>query len=139
MRRGTYRQISKNFKSLGFGLLIGAGLVFASPLQGYAQDVSADYDRKLQRLAEILGAVHHLRDVCGAKEGQMWRDQMIKLLNAESPSPSKRARLVKSFNQGFRGYKRTYRRCNPAASLAINRFISEGAQLAQSMARERLN
>ena len=34
------------------------------------------YDNKLMRLAEILGAVHYLRELCGAQEGQVWRDQM---------------------------------------------------------------
>ena len=28
------------------------------------------YDSKLMRLAEILGAVHYLRELCGAQEGQ---------------------------------------------------------------------
>lgn len=100
---------------------------------------SPEYDRQLMRLAEILGAVHHLREVCTANEGQLWRDQMIKLIGAERPSAAKRARLIKNFNQGYRSYKRTYRQCNQAATLAINRFTREGAGLAQTMARARLN
>ncbi len=100
---------------------------------------SPEYDRQLMRLAEILGAVHHLREVCTANEGQLWRDQMIKLLGAERPSAAKRARLIKNFNQGYRSYKRTYRECNQAANLAISRFTREGAGLAQAMARVRLN
>lgn len=99
---------------------------------------SLEYDRQLMRLAEILGAVHHLREVCTANEGQLWRDQMIKLLGAERPSAAKRARLIKNFNQGYRSYKRTYRQCNQAANLAISRFTREGAGLAQAMARVRL-
>lgn len=100
---------------------------------------SPEYDRQLMRLAEILGAVHHLREVCTANEGQLWRDQMIKLIGAERPSAAKRARLIKNFNQGYRSYKRTYRQCNQAANLAINRFTREGAGLAQTMARARLD
>ena len=40
----------------------------------------APLDGELQRLAEILGALHYLRAVCGAKEGTKWRDQMEALL-----------------------------------------------------------
>jgi uncharacterized protein (TIGR02301 family) len=104
-----------------------------------AEGPSDDYDRKLLRLAEVLGAVHHLRGICGADEGQLWREQMIKLLQAENPSLAFRARLVRSFNQGYRGYRRTYKTCNRAATLAVTRFIREGASLAQSLARERSN
>jgi uncharacterized protein (TIGR02301 family) len=99
---------------------------------------SPEYDRQLMRLAEILGAVHHLREICKANEGQLWREQMIKLLSAERPTAARRARLIKNFNQGYRSYKRTYRLCNQAANLAINRFVREGAGLAQSMAQIRL-
>ncbi len=78
---------------LAVAVLVVAGSAYTAALG--AEGPSTDYDRKLLRLAEVLGAVHHLREVCGAKEGQMWRDQMIKLINAEKPSPARRARLVK--------------------------------------------
>ena len=104
-----------------------------------AQSPSPGYDRRLVRLAEILGAFHHLREICGAGDGQLWRDQMIRLLRAESPTAAHRARLVRSFNQGYRGYRRTYTSCTQAASLQVSRYIREGADIAQSLARERLN
>src|SRR5262249_39691004 len=36
----------------------------------------APFDASLQRLAEILGALHYLRSICGANEGQKWRNEM---------------------------------------------------------------
>src|SRR5680860_1524219 len=93
------------------------------------------YDSKLMRLAEILGAVHYLRELCGAQEGQVWRDQMKELLRNEGTTAVRRAKLVNSFNDGYRGYRRTYRTCTQSATLATRRFSAEGAQIAASLAQ----
>jgi len=89
------------------------------------------YDKELFQLAEILGAVHYLRALCGADEGQKWRDQMSELVDAEGASALRRAQLVRSFNKGYRGYGRTYRRCTELAQLSIERLMSEGRTLAK--------
>ncbi len=93
------------------------------------------YDNKLMRLAEILGAVHYLRELCGANEGQLWRDQMKEILKNEGTTAVRRAKLVNSFNDGYRGYRRTYRTCTQSATLATTRFSTEGAQIAASLAQ----
>jgi uncharacterized protein (TIGR02301 family) len=93
------------------------------------------YDNKLMRLAEILGAVHYLRELCGAEEGQIWRDQMKEILRNEGTTAVRRAKLVNSFNDGYRGYRRTYRSCTQSATLATVRFSSEGASIAASLAQ----
>ena len=93
------------------------------------------YDAKLLRLAEILGAVHYLRELCGAQEGQLWRDQMKEIVRNEGSTAVRRAKLVNSFNDGYRGYRRTYRSCTSSATLAITRFSVEGAQIAAALAK----
>lgn len=93
------------------------------------------YDNKLLRLAEILGAVHYLRELCGAQEGQVWRDQMKEILRNEGTTAVRRAKLVNAFNDGYRGYRRTYRTCTQSATLATTRFSSEGASIAASLAQ----
>jgi len=93
------------------------------------------YDPKLLRLAEILGAVHYLRELCGAQEGQIWREQMTNILKYEGSTAVRRAKLVNSFNDGYRGYRRTYRSCTSSATLAIARFSTEGAQIAEALAK----
>ena len=50
------------------------------------------YDDKLMRISEILGAVHYLRELCGANEGQTWRDRMRELVDAEGSSALRRAK-----------------------------------------------
>jgi uncharacterized protein (TIGR02301 family) len=91
------------------------------------------YDDRLMRLSEILGAVHYLRELCGANDGQTWRDRMKELMDAEGSSALRRAKLTRSFNSGYRSYSRTYNSCTPSAQTAINRFLSEGAEIADGL------
>ena len=93
----------------------------------------APFDHDLQRLAEILGALHYLRAVCGAHEGQKWRDEMQQLIDAEAPGGPRRRRIVASFNRGYQGFQQTYRTCTPAADLAIRRYLAEGARIARDI------
>ncbi len=88
------------------------------------------YDPQMMRLAEILGSLHYLRDLCEAGEGQRWREQMEALIEAEEPTPQRRAALIARFNRGFRGYKEIYRECTPAAAEAANRYLRQGVRLA---------
>ncbi len=91
------------------------------------------YEEKLLRLAEILGALSFLRDLCGDSDGPAWRDDMSSLLDAEAPPPRRRARLIASFNHGFETYNAVYRTCTPSARLAITRYLSEGESLASDV------
>ena len=93
----------------------------------------APYESDLQRLSEILGALHYLRDLCGAREGQIWRNEMQALVDAEAPSGERRERLVASFNRGYRGFQQTYRTCTPAADYAIRRYLEEGSKIARDI------
>lgn len=116
-------------------LALGAALTATVPARARAAPDTKPYDTRLLRLAEILGAVHYLRELCGANEGQLWRDRMKELIDAEGSSPLRRAKLTKSFNLGYSSYSRTYNSCTPSAQTAIARFIQEGAELADAMVR----
>lgn len=105
-----------------------AASLFASAY-AFGQAADPPYEVPLQRLAEILGALHYLRPLCGGDEGSQWRDQMDQMLNAENPTPERRARLVTAFNQGFSSFSSIYRVCTPAATEAIDRYMAEGAKL----------
>ena len=94
---------------------------------------AAPFDGDLQRLAEILGALHYLRAICGSNEGQKWREQMEALVEAEAPSGERRQKMVSSFNRGYRGFQQTYRSCTPAADIAIRRYLDEGARISRDI------
>ena len=122
---------SARFCSLALAL---AGVLAGVPALA-AQPDNKPYDDRLFRLSEILGAVHYLRELCGAEEGQLWRERMSELVKSEGSSALRRAKLTRSFNKGYRSYSRTYNTCSPSAQSAINRFLTEGAQLADGLVK----
>src|SRR5262244_183536 len=88
-----------------------AAAMIVPPPPARAQ-AAAPFDGSLQRLAEILGALHYLRNVCGANEGQKWRNEMQALVDAETPSGDRRLRMIASF---------------------IRRYLEEGSKIAREM------
>jgi len=114
-------------------LITIAALLFCLAAPARAEMAPAAYDGDLQRLAEIMGALHYLRAVCGANEGQKWRNEMQALIDSEAPEGDRRRKIVASFNRGYRGFQQTYRTCTPAADLAIRRYLDEGAKIAREI------
>jgi uncharacterized protein (TIGR02301 family) len=103
-----------------------------SPAAILAQSVEPLYESRLLRLAEILGSLHFLRNLCG-DSGSQWRDQMEALLAAEEPEPGRRARLVARFNHGYRSFDATYSTCTESAIVAIERYMKEGERLSRDI------
>jgi len=105
----------------------------AGPPPPPLQDEPAPYDPDLQRLSEILGALHFLRGICNSDEGQKWRDEAQALIDAEAPTGNRHDAMVASFNRGYRGFQQSYRTCTPAANVVIHRYLEEGAKIARDI------
>ena len=115
-------------------LLTIGSILLCLALPVHAQsDTPAPFDGDLERLAEVMGALHYLRAICGANEGPKWRNEMQALIDAEAPSGGRRRKIVASFNRGYRGFQQTYRSCTPAAVSAIRRYLDEGAKIAREI------
>jgi uncharacterized protein (TIGR02301 family) len=115
-------------------LLTSSAIVLCLALPARSQNLApAPFDGDLARLAEILGALHHLRAICGANEGQRWRDEMQALIDTEAPNGDRRRKIVASFNRGYSSFQQTYRTCTPAADIAIRRYLDEGAKIARDI------
>jgi uncharacterized protein (TIGR02301 family) len=99
-----------------------------------AAERAPPYEPQLLRLAEMMGALAYLRDLCGAGDGEKFRAKMAALLAAEGVSEARRELLGGAYNDGFRGYATSYRECTPAANEVISRFLSEAARLAADIA-----
>jgi uncharacterized protein (TIGR02301 family) len=125
-----------NMATVPWRRLLGALLLALATASGAAAQgaiITPDtkpYDDRLMRLSEILGAVHYLRELCGANDGQVWRERMRELMDAEGSTALRRAKLTRSFNSGYRSYSRTYNSCTSSAQTAITKFLSEGAEIA---------
>jgi uncharacterized protein (TIGR02301 family) len=119
------------------GFMIAAAILLAAAgSQSHAQPADSGptaFDADLMRLAEILGALHYLRPICGAADGPRWRSEMQALLDAEAPGGERRGRLVANFNRGFRSFQQTYRTCTPSAAVAVRRYLEEGSKISREI------
>jgi uncharacterized protein (TIGR02301 family) len=113
-------------------LIIGIAALGLATL-ARAQALEAPFERQLLRLSEVLGSLHFLRNLCGEK-GSDWRVEMEKLLETENPAPDRRARLVASFNRGYRAFETSYASCTASAATATARYMKEGEALTREIA-----
>ena len=123
--------LAKHFAKYFLAALIIVSACHLGPAR--SQDAPAPFDADLQRLAEVLGALHYLRGICGTNEGSKWRNEMQALIDAETPSGDRRARMIAGFNRGYNGFQQTYRTCTPAAMVAIRRYIEEGSKISRDL------
>jgi uncharacterized protein (TIGR02301 family) len=107
----------------------------AAPAQPSAPAPSAPapYEPELLRLAQIIGSLAFLRDLCGDQDGAAWRAKMTALLTSMGDSEDRREKLAGAFNKGFRDYELIYRSCTPNARIVVSRYLSEGEKLAHEI------
>jgi|SRR5450631_213894 uncharacterized protein (TIGR02301 family) len=92
------------------------------------------YEPQLLRLAELMGALAYLRDLCGDSDADAYHDKMTSLLDAEARSQARKDSLAGAYNRSFRDYEISYRACTPSAREIIDRFLSETARLTTDLA-----
>ncbi len=98
-----------------------------------ADEPPPPYEPELLRLAEILGALTYLRDICGNADAESWRSRMQSLIEAEAKTATRKEHLAGAFNRGFHGYEISYRACTTNARLIITRFLAEGEKIAHDI------
>ena len=128
---------------LAIGLAVSVPILVPSPAQAQREPAPpapppiqggpAPFETDLMRLSEILGALQYLRALCGANEGQKWRDEMQALIEAEAVTPDRKNRMVANFNRGYRSFQQAYRTCTPAANVAVRRYLDEGAKISREI------
>ena len=92
------------------------------------------YEPQLLRLAELMGALSYLRELCGESDANAYHDKMGALLDAEARSQSRRESLAGAYNRSFRDYQTAYRKCTPAAREVVAGFLAETAKLTADIA-----
>lgn len=117
-----------------------AALLFATAPLASAQEAPAEimtpapaWEPELLRLAEVMGALAFLRDLCEAPDAPEWPARMQRLIEAEGGARGER--LAGAYNRGFRAFALTYRICTPAAERAIAGYLDEGERLTRAVAR----
>ncbi|GAA4181816.1 TIGR02301 family protein [Shinella granuli] len=102
-----------------------------TPPAAAVEEKPAPYDERLERLSEILGAVHYLRNLCMDKPEDGWRASMQRLIELEAANePKRQEKLTAAFNRGYRSFAAIYTACTDSAVVAEERYRNEGATLA---------
>ncbi len=89
------------------------------------------YEAQMLRLAELIGALAYLRDLCGANDGESYRQRMEQLMEAEQAAP--REKLAGAYNRGYRGYEAAYSHCTPNAETVMGRYLAEAGRIARDI------
>jgi uncharacterized protein (TIGR02301 family) len=97
-------------------------------------ETAPPYEPQLLRLAELMGALSYLRDLCQAGDGAVFRDKMARLLEAEAHSEERKSTLAGAFNRGFADYALTYRSCTSNARDVISSYLEESGRIARDIA-----
>ncbi len=92
------------------------------------------YEPQLLRLAELMGALSYLRDLCRDGDGAAFREKFVKLMDVEAPTTERKEALAGAFNRGFGDYELTYRICTPSAKDTILRYLEETKKIAHFVA-----
>ena len=107
----------------------------ATPTPTPAQpDAPPPYEAQLLRLAELIGALAYLRDLCGDGDGAAFRAKFASLVDTEGATDARKESLAGAFNRGFRDYELTYRACTPTAHAIVARFLDEASRIARDVA-----
>ena len=99
-----------------------------------AVEAPPPYEPQLLRLAELMGALAYLRDLCGAHDADAYRAKMASLLEVEARSEARKEGLAGAYNRGFGEYGLFYRACTPAAKEVIARYLDEAAKISADVA-----
>jgi uncharacterized protein (TIGR02301 family) len=99
-----------------------------------APPAAAPYEGDMLRLAELLGALAYLRDLCDDGDGARFRERMAALIETDPRGHEARDQLAGAFNRGFDGYRLSYRSCTANAREAISAYLTEAGRLARDLA-----
>lgn len=95
----------------------------------------APYDDKLAQLAEILGSLDFIRNLCEHDAEPQWKAMMGELLDSDAKDePARRERLTASYNRGYRTYSAIQTTCSSQLRAAAEKYRIEGATLATEIA-----
>lgn len=116
-----------------FGSLLFLTGIIVNNSSAKAQDINGPpYESQMIRLAETLGSLHYLSNLCSDKNN-LWRDQMNDLLTAEKADANRRKVLISAFNNSYRTYSDNYSQCTDQAIKAIERFKQQGEKLTEAL------
>lgn len=95
----------------------------------------APYDDKLVQLAEVLGSLDFIRNLCERDGEPQWKAMMGQLLDSDAKDEAaRREKLTAAFNRGYRTFSAIQTTCSAQLRATAERYRNEGATLATEIA-----
>jgi uncharacterized protein (TIGR02301 family) len=123
--------------ALALWLALAQGAPAAKPAPAPAPPPRVEappYEGDMLRLAELMGALAYLRDLCHEGDGAEFRGRMAHLIESDPRPQEAKDQLAGAFNRGFEGYRLTYRVCTGNARDAMAGYLDETQRLARDVA-----
>ena len=98
------------------------------------------FEPQLLNLAELMGALAFLADICPDKDGktqtgQIWRDKTALLIEAETSGPRLKGLMAGAYNRGYSDLEVNYKTCSQPALALYERDLELVHRLSQDLAR----
>ena len=100
-----------------------------------ASDIYRGRQDHLVLLAETLGELHHLRQLCHRNSRpDLWRERMKELVTLEEPVAVTRQKMIEGFNRRFKKAETDWPNCSLDASERTRSLAGEGRAIANLLA-----
>lgn len=94
------------------------------------QNSTPPYEDRLHRVAELVGSLHYITNLCGTAKNDQFRIKMQEFIEAETLNePLRRKLLISKYNKGYRAFASVYTSCTDSAKLVETNYRSEGKAL----------
>ncbi|MEO9459260.1 MAG: TIGR02301 family protein [Lentilitoribacter sp.] len=98
------------------------------------QSSTPPYESRLHRVAELVGSLHYITNLCGTAKNDQFRIKMQEFIEAETLNePLRRKLLISKYNKGYRAFASVYTSCTDAAKLVETNYRTEGKALIEEL------
>lgn len=114
----------------------GTAPVFAQSASSGQNLNAPSYDKNLQRVSELIGALTYLSDLCAEHTAQQsrLRQKMQAIIEADTANePERKRQLIAKFNKGYRSFSSVYTGCTDRAKRVIANYRQESTHLVEDM------
>lgn len=103
-------------------IIFNADIAYANNYQQiYKND---QYEKKMNRLSEVLGALQFLENLCNKKE-PYWRNYLEQLIKFQQATVEQKTQRIEFYNYGYQSLKENYTTCTSTALLAEKKYLTE--------------
>jgi uncharacterized protein (TIGR02301 family) len=101
----------------------------STPAPAPVPETPLAYEPELLRLAEALGVIAYVSQLCAKPEAAEWSKRAQQIIDAEGGTSARRERLAGAYNRGFLGHQAMHRSCGDSARLVLELRRAEARRI----------